>query len=98
MSNVDKLRKAWEDAEAKAFKLQADKDEALSKVSTRFGNKLRKAVDDSAKAQKVYLDAEAADGLRQRRDEELDGADATAAEAIRSRYESEASRLGLSLD
>lgn len=68
MSNVDSLEKAWRDAEARAVKLQGEKDEALAKVRERFGEKLRGAVDEAASAQKAFLDAQVAESLRDRPD------------------------------
>ena len=70
MSTVKDLRKRWQDAEAKAHALQAEKDEAVDKVRTRYADKLRKAVDDAAAAQKEYLDAEVVESLRDRPDGE----------------------------
>lgn len=70
MSTVESLEKAWRDAEAKAVKLQNEKDEAVSKVRDRFGDKLRSAVDEAASAQKAFLDAEVVESLRDRPDGE----------------------------
>ena len=64
--DIDKLREKYEAAEAKAHKIQADKDEALQNVRDRFGDKLRKANDDTAAAQKELADAEAAQALADR--------------------------------
>jgi hypothetical protein len=57
--DLDKLRKEYEDAEAKAQKLQADRDEAIAKVRDRYDGKLRAATDAAAAAQKEWRDAEA---------------------------------------
>lgn len=70
MSKVTELKKRFTDAEAKAHKLQAEKDDALAKVRSRFGDRLRKATDDAAAAQKAWLDAEAAESLKDRPDGE----------------------------
>lgn len=64
------LQKAFEDAEAKAHEIQADRDEALRKVRDRFDDKLRKAVDKAAEAQKAWLDAQVAESLKDRPDGE----------------------------
>lgn len=71
MSDVETLRKEWQDAEAKAIKLQNDRDEALDKVRTRFNEKLTAAVDEAAAAQKAFLDAQVVDSLRGRDDGEV---------------------------
>ena len=75
MSNLNELRKKWEDAEAKAHKLQAEKDEALAKLRERYADKLRGAVDEAAAAQKELLDAEVVESLRDRPDGEKVAAD-----------------------
>lgn len=64
------LKKAWQDAEAAAVALQNEKDDAVDKVRAKYADRQRKAVDKAAKAQKAYLDAEAADALRDRPDGE----------------------------
>lgn len=71
MTDIKKLRADYEDAEAKAQKLMADKDEALAKVRDRFGGRLRKANDAAAEAQKALNDAEAAAALVGRDDAEI---------------------------
>ena len=68
--HTDTLRKRWQDAEAKAQKLQADKDDALAKTRDRYSEKLRAAADDAAAAQKEWLDALAGDSLLDRPDGE----------------------------
>lgn len=60
MSSVDKLRSDYEKAEAKAFKLTAQKDEVR--------DKLRAATDDAAAAQKALADALAVEALADRDD------------------------------
>ena len=64
MSDTKALKSAWQDAESAAIALQNEKDAAIDKVRAKYGKPLRAAVDKAAKAQKTYLDAEAADGLR----------------------------------
>lgn len=64
------LKQAWQDAEAKAQKIMADKDEAVQKIRTRFDERLRAANNKAAEAQKAYLDADAVDELRSRDDQE----------------------------
>jgi predicted DNA-binding protein (UPF0278 family) len=72
MSDTTKnLKKAWQDAESAAIALQNEKDEAIDKVRAKYGEKQRKAVDDAAAKQKLYLDAEAAAALVGRDDAEL---------------------------
>ena len=88
------LEKAWRDAEAKAIKLQREKDEALGKVRERFTDRLRGAVDEAAAAQKVWLDAQVAESLRVR----LEAEKAAAPDADRYEAESVARSLGVSLD
>jgi len=62
------LKKAFEDAEAKAYKLQAEREEALQKVRDRFDDKLRDANAEAAEAQKAMLDAEVKESLKDRPD------------------------------
>jgi predicted RNase H-like nuclease len=72
MSDTTKnLKKAWQDAESAAIALQNEKDEAIDKVRAKYGDRLRKANDEAAAAQKKYLDAEAAAALVGRDDAEL---------------------------
>lgn len=68
MTDIEKLRKASQDAEAKAQKLMAEKDDAMSKVRDRYSAKLAKATDEAAAAQKQLADAEAAQALMDRPD------------------------------
>lgn len=68
MSNTEKLREDWEKAEANAQKLMGEKDDAIDKVRARYGDRLRMANDKAAAAQKRFLDADAADALRDRPD------------------------------
>jgi hypothetical protein len=70
VSNLGQLEKAWRDAEARAVKLQGEKDEALAKVSDRFSGKLADAVDAAAAAQKEFLDAQVIEELKDRPDGE----------------------------
>lgn len=70
MTNVDTLKKRYEDAEAKAQKLQAEKDDALAKVRDRYSDKLAAAVDAAAAAQREWLNAEVVGSLRDRPDGE----------------------------
>lgn len=71
MSDTTKdLKDKWQAAEAAAVKLQNEKDDAIDKVRAKYADRQRKAVDKAAEAQKVYLDAEAADALRDRPDGE----------------------------
>lgn len=62
------LQKSYEDAEAKAQKLQAERDEAIQKIRDRFDDKLRAARDEAAEAQKAMLDAEVRESLKDRPD------------------------------
>jgi ElaB/YqjD/DUF883 family membrane-anchored ribosome-binding protein len=71
MTDIEHLRDKYEKAEQKAQELQADKDDALQKVRDRFNDRLRKANDDLAEAQKALADAEAAQALVGRPDAEL---------------------------
>lgn len=66
MTDISKLRSESEKAERDAQRLMADKDEALEKVRAQFGDKLRKANDRAAAAQKALSDAEAAQALAAR--------------------------------
>ena len=68
MSDTADLQAAYETAEQKAFKLQADRDDAIAKVREKYNQKIKDANDVTAVAQKAYLDALAADGLRDRPD------------------------------
>lgn len=62
------LKKAFEDAEAKGQKLQAERDEAIQKVRDRFDDKLKAANAEAAEAQKAMLDAEVRESLKDRPD------------------------------
>jgi hypothetical protein len=66
--NLDKLRKASDDAHTKVHALQAEKDEAMQKVRTKYTDRLRTAIDKAAAAQKELCDAEAAGALADRPD------------------------------
>lgn len=91
MSQLDELQQRYEAAEAKAHKLQADRDEALAKVRDRFNDRLRAAVDDAAQAQQELLDAQVLDSLADRPETERDAFAAT----IRQQSPDLAERLGL---
>jgi hypothetical protein len=71
MADLDKLRSDHEQAEQKAQKLMADRDEALAKVRDRYDDKLRAANEEARDAQKAYCDAEAAQALVGRDDAEI---------------------------
>lgn len=62
------LKKQYEEAEARAQKIMADRDEALQKVRDRFDDKLREANAEAAEAQKALNDTEAARALMDRPD------------------------------
>jgi vacuolar-type H+-ATPase subunit H len=66
MTNLSELQKKYEAAEAKAHKLQADRDEAVAKARDRFTDKLRTAVDEAAQAQRDFLDAQVLESLSDR--------------------------------
>jgi hypothetical protein len=70
MSDIQKLQDAFEQAEARAIKLQNEKDEALDKVRDRFRSRQQAAVQQAADAQKAWLDAAASEALRGRDDAE----------------------------
>lgn len=70
MTDIKKLKTDFEQAEAKAQKLMADKDEAIEKIRDRYGDRLRNANQDTAEKQKLWLDAQAAEGLLDRPDGE----------------------------
>jgi hypothetical protein len=63
MTSTDKLREDWQKAEAEAIEIQAEKDKAIDEIRAKYGDRQRKAVDEAAAKQKVYLDAEAAAAL-----------------------------------
>jgi hypothetical protein len=63
MTSTDKLREDWQKAEAEAIRIQAEKDKAIDEIRAKYGDRQRKAVDEAAAKQKVYLDAEAAAAL-----------------------------------
>jgi hypothetical protein len=65
------LQAAWQNAEAKAQAIMAEKDDAIDKVRAKYADKLRKATQDAADAQKVFLDADAAQHVINR-DESVD--------------------------
>jgi malate synthase len=62
------LKQKWQELEADAIRLQNEKDAAIDKIRAEYGDKQRDAVDKAAAAQKAYLDADAADALRDRPD------------------------------
>lgn len=64
------FKKAFEQAEEKAQKIMADRDEAMAKLRDRFDERLRKANQEAAEAQKEWMDAEAVEALRDRPDGE----------------------------
>jgi TPP-dependent pyruvate/acetoin dehydrogenase alpha subunit len=66
--DLDKLRDAYEKAERHAFDLQVKKDEEVAKVRDRYTDKLRKAVDKAAEAQKALANGEVAASLLDRPD------------------------------
>lgn len=68
--HTEKLRADYEQAEQKAQKIMADKDEALQKIRDRYTDKLRDANQAAADAQKTWMDAEAAEVLLDRPDGE----------------------------
>jgi DNA anti-recombination protein RmuC len=68
--DLDKLRSDYEKAEQHAQKIMADKDDAVAKVQEKYGDRLRKANDQAAAAQKALMDAEAANALLGRPDGE----------------------------
>jgi hypothetical protein len=68
MADLEKLRGEYEAAEAKALKLQADKDEAMQKVLDRFRDRQREANQAAATAQSDLLDAEVQLALSDRPD------------------------------
>jgi hypothetical protein len=68
--STSELKKQFEQAEADAQKLMAEKDAAVDKARSKYADRLRKANDKAAEAQKRWLDAEAADALRDRPDGE----------------------------
>lgn len=70
MSTLDKLRADYEQAEAKAQKIMAEKDDAIAKIRDKYTDRLRTANDDAAAAQKRLLDAEVVEALRDRPDGE----------------------------
>lgn len=86
------LEHAWLQAEAKAQKLQADKDAALTKVRDQYNTKVAKAVDEAAAAQKAYLDDQVIQSLLDRIDP-----DAPDPDAERARIQAQAAALGLTL-
>lgn len=67
MTKTD-LQKAYEDAEAQAQKIMADRDEALAKVRDRYDDRLRKATDKVAQAQKALLNQQVLESLKDRAD------------------------------
>lgn len=71
MADIEKLRADYEKAEEQAYKLQADKDEAMQKVRDRFFDRQRDANQRAADAQKALCDAEAAAALVGRDDAEI---------------------------
>lgn len=66
--NTEDLEQDYLNAEAKAQKLMADKDQAIQNVKDRFNQKLQAANDEAHEAQKEWHDALAADALRDRPD------------------------------
>lgn len=62
--------KAYQEAEAKAQQIMAERDEAMAKVRDRFDDRLRKATDKAAEMQKRMLDAQVRESLKDRPDGE----------------------------
>lgn len=62
------LKQKWEDAEAEAQKIMAEKDEAMAKVRERYDERLRKANARAAEAQTAFLNHEVLESLRDRSD------------------------------
>lgn len=62
------LQKTFEDAEANAQKIQTDRDTALQNVRAEYDANLRAANTEAAQAQKAWLNAQAADALKDRPD------------------------------
>lgn len=70
MADTQKLREEWEQAEAHAIALQNEKDAAIDAVRAKYTDQCRDATNDAAAKQKLYLDADAGDALRDRPDGE----------------------------
>lgn len=70
MTDTNRLEQTYRDAEAKAQKLMAEKDEAVQKTRDRYASRLQEANDEAAAAQKEWLDAVAAEALLDRPDGE----------------------------
>lgn len=78
--HLDDIRAASEKAEQDAQTLMAQKDDALRKVKDRYSDRLRKAVDKAAAAQRRLRDAEATQALAARDDLDDDAKHALADE------------------
>jgi vacuolar-type H+-ATPase subunit E/Vma4 len=70
MTDIDKLHKIYQDAEQRAQKLMAERDEQIQKISDRFNERLRQANQQAAEHQKAWLDAQVAQSLLDRPDGE----------------------------
>lgn len=66
--NIDKLQTDATSADEKAAKLQAEKDDAVAKARNRYTERIQKANQDAADAQKRLNDAQAVEALRDRPD------------------------------
>jgi hypothetical protein len=66
MTDIDTLRKDYEEAEFRAQALMAEKDEEIAKVRESYTDQLREANDDAAAKQKALCDAEATAALIER--------------------------------
>lgn len=73
MTDIDKLRAEFEQTEAKAQNLMAEKDDAVQKVREKYADKLRDLNNQAAAVQKKLNDAEAAQGIADRDDLDDDG-------------------------
>ena len=62
------LEADYKAAEAKAYKISADYEDAIAKVKARYLPRAKAAADEARAAQKLWMDAHAADGLRDRPD------------------------------
>ena len=77
MSDLEKLKDAYDKADAKAAKLNGDyetkRQDALARLKEQYADKIAEATQEAADAQKAYLDAQVVQDLLDRPDGETLG-------------------------
>ena len=93
--DVETMKAEYEQAEAEAHSIQAERDDALQALRDTYDQRLQDAVDAAAEKQSEWMDAEAANALAARvvtEDRPLEGDEVTQEYA-----DGKAAELGLTL-